>query len=118
MDESLPVEEPELSEGVSSAKSALKNAIELLSLGSDLGMLLGPPCHSYARMANPGPGASLSVFQSRILGRTSRAPRRAREGPCMVCGGYALSRRPLSVTYSESCADIVAKTIQLPADCE
>lgn len=104
MDESLPVDDPELSEGVRLVKLA---SIVLQFLGSDLGILAGPSWNSYARMAKPGPGVSLSVSQSRILGWTLWRPRRAREGPCM----YALSRRPLSVIYSdsESCADIAAK---------
>ena len=71
MDESLSVDDPELSEGArlaKLAKLASMNAIELRSLGSDLGMLAGPPCNAYAFMAKPGPGVSLSVSQSWILG--------------------------------------------------
>ena len=63
-DDSLPVEEPELSDGVSSVKLAPKYAIELLLLGSDLGMLSGPPRNAYAWIAKPGPDVSSSVFQS------------------------------------------------------
>ena len=104
MDESLSVDDPELSEGARLVKLA---SMVLRFLGSDLGILAGPPRNSYARTAQSGPGMSLSVSQSRILGWTLWTPRRAREGPCM----YALSRRPLSVIYSESesCADIAAK---------
>jgi hypothetical protein len=104
MDESLPADDPELSEGVRLVKLA---SIVLQFLGNVLGILAGPPRNSYARVAKSGPGMSLSVSQSWILGRTLWRPRRAREGPCM----YALSRRPLSVIYSdsESCADIAAR---------
>jgi hypothetical protein len=104
MDESLPADDPELSEGVRLVKLAF---IVLQFLGKVLGILAGPPRNSYARVAKSGPGMSLSVSQSWILGRTLWRPRRAREGPCM----YALSRRPLSVIYSdsESCADIAAR---------
>lgn len=106
MDESLPVDDSELSEGVRLGKLV---SIVLQFLGSDLGILAGPPGNSYARTAKSGPGMSLSVSQSWILGRTLWRPRRAGEGPCM----YALSRRPLSVIYSdsESCADIAAKPL-------
>jgi hypothetical protein len=107
-DESLPVD-PELSEGVSSVKLAPKYAIELLLLGSDLGMPAGPPPRSYAPTAKSGTGVSLSVFQSLILVRTLWKSRRVSEGPCIACGVYALSRRPLPVTYSESCTDIAAE---------
>lgn len=106
MDKSLSVEDPELSEGVRLVKL---ESIVLRFLGSDLGILAGPSWNSYACIAKPGPGMSLSVSQSRILGWTLWRPRKAREGPCM----YALSRRPLSVIYSdsESCADIAAKPL-------
>jgi hypothetical protein len=107
MDDSLPLDDPELSEGVRLVNLASMNAIELQSLGSDLGILAGPPGNSYARMAMSGPGVSLSESQSWILGWTLWRPRRACVGPCM----YALSQRPLSVIYSdsESFADIAAK---------
>jgi hypothetical protein len=68
MDDSLPVDEPELREGVRLVKLASMNAIELQPLGSDLGILAGPPGNSYALMAKSGPGVSLSVSQSWILG--------------------------------------------------
>jgi len=68
MDESLSIDDPELSEGVRLVKLSSMNAIELQPLGSDLGILAGPPRNSYARMAKSGPGVSLSVSHSWILG--------------------------------------------------